>query len=76
MKIAFLLGLLAIIGALGLAGRAMLQGGRKGDPSEPKGKRMARALALRVALSIALFAFILISYQMGWIQPTGIPLAR
>jgi len=76
MKIAFLLGLLAIIGALGLAGRAMLQGGRKGDPGEPKGKRMARALALRVALSIALFAFILISYQMGWIQPTGIPLAR
>ncbi len=79
MKFVFLLGLLAIIGALAMAGRAMLQGGRNGkpgEPGEPKGKRMARALALRVALSIALFAFILISYQMGWIQPTGIPLAR
>ncbi len=79
MKFVFLLGLMAIIGALAMAGRAMLQGGRNGksgEPGEPKGKRMARALALRVALSIALFAFILISYQMGWIQPTGIPLAR
>ena len=79
MKFVFLLGLLAIIGALAMAGRAMLQGGRNGKPGETgdlKGKRMARALALRVALSIALFAFILISYQMGWIQPTGIPLAR
>lgn len=79
MKFVFLLGLLAIIGALAMAGRAMLQGGRNGkpgEPGEPKGKRMARALALRVALSIALFAFILISYQMGWIQPTGIPLTR
>ncbi len=79
MKFVFLLGLLAIVGALAMAGRAMLQGGRHGEPGapgHPKGKRMARALALRVALSIALFAFILISYQMGWIQPTGIPLAR
>lgn len=82
MKFVFLLGLLAIIGALAMAGRAMLQGGRSGKPGEPgepgnlKGKRMARALALRVALSIALFAFILISYQMGWIQPTGVPLTR
>jgi len=37
---------------------------------------MVRALALRVGLSIALFAFILIAYQMGWIQPTGIPTSR
>lgn len=79
MKVVFLLGLLAIIGALAMAGRAMLQGGRNGESDEPgnaKGKRMARALAWRVGLSIALFVFILISYQMGWIQPIGIPLAR
>jgi hypothetical protein len=37
---------------------------------------MARALALRVALSVALFVFILFSYWMGWIQPTGIPAGR
>jgi hypothetical protein len=29
-----------------------------------------------VALSVLLFAFILISYWAGWIQPTGIPLGR
>lgn len=73
MKIVFALALLAIIGALALAGRAMLQDGRDG---QPKSHRMVRALALRVGLSIALFAFILIAYQMGWIQPTGIPLTR
>lgn len=70
MNIIIALALLAIVGALALAGRAMLKDGRNG---QPKGDRMARALALRVALSIALFAFILISYKMGWIHPTGIP---
>jgi len=76
MKIVFLLALVAIIAALALAGRAMLQGGRDTTADPDKRSRMARALALRVALSIALFAFILVSYLMGWIQPTGIPLAR
>ena len=71
MKIAFLLALVAIVVALALAGRAMLQDGREG---QPKTNRMVRALALRVGLSIALFAFILIAYQMGWIRPTGVPL--
>ena len=73
MKIVFLLALLAIVGALALAGRAMLKDGRDGAA---KSNRMVHALALRVGLSIALFAFILIAYQMGWIQPTGIPTSR
>lgn len=71
MKIVFLLALVAIVVALALAGRAMLQDGRDG---QPKSNRMVRALALRVGLSVALFAFILIAYKMGWIQPTGVPL--
>lgn len=71
MKIVFLLALVAIVVALALAGRAMLQDGRDG---QPKSNRMVRALALRVGLSVALFVFILIAYKMGWIQPTGIPL--
>ena len=71
MKIAFLLALVAIVVALAFAGRAMLQDGRDG---QPKSNRMVRALALRVGLSIALFAFILIAYKMGWIHPTGVPL--
>ncbi len=39
-----------------------------------KGKtnRTVYALAIRVGLSITLFLVLLGSYQMGWIQPTGI----
>jgi hypothetical protein len=37
---------------------------------------MARALALRVALSIVLFVVILVAYRLGWIQPTGVPVGR
>ena len=71
MKIVILLALVAIVGAMALAGRALLRDGRDG---QPKTNRMVRALALRVGLSVALFAFILIAYQMGWIRPTGVPL--
>ncbi len=62
-----------ILGALALAGVFMMKDGRNG---KPKTSNMMRALALRVALSITLFACILISYWAGWIQPTGIPLGK
>ena len=71
MKIVIAFALLAIVIALVFAGRAMLQDGRDGQPNS---NRMVRALALRVGLSIALFLFVLISYKMGWIHPTGVPL--
>ena len=32
---------------------------------------MLRALALRVALSAVLVGFLVLSYRMGWIAPTG-----
>lgn len=73
MKIVIAFALLAIIAALALAGRALLQDGRDG---QAKSNRMVKALALRVGLSIALFVFILVSYKLGWIHPTGIPMAR
>ena len=62
-----------IIGALVMAGVFMMRGNREG---QPKSRAMARALAVRVALSILLFAFILLSYWMGWIHPTGVPVGR
>ena len=37
-----------------------------------QGTRMVKALALRVALSAALIAFLVLSYFMGWISPTGL----
>lgn len=62
-----------ILAALALAGVFMMRDGRDG---KPKSGNMMRALALRVALSVLLFAFILLSYWVGWIQPTGIPLGN
>lgn len=70
MKAFFAIALLAILGALGAAGLAMLRGGRS---DEPKSRRMMQALALRVGLSVLLFLVILLSFAMGWIRPTGIP---
>jgi hypothetical protein len=69
MKILVALAFIAILVALGSAGVAMLRDGRDG---KPKTKLMARALAVRVGLSVLLFLCILISYKLGWIQPTGI----
>lgn len=63
----------AIIGALVMAGVFMMRDGRDG---KPKSGSMMRALALRVGLSVALFACILFSYWAGWIHPTGIPLGK
>lgn len=73
MKFMIAFAFVGIIGALALAGVFMMKDGRNG---KPKTSNMMRALALRVALSIALFACILISYWAGWIQPTGIPLGK
>jgi uncharacterized membrane protein len=72
MKVLMLAALGCIVLALGAAGLAMLRAPKTG---EPKSRRMMQALALRVALSVLLFVAILVSYSMGWIRPTGVPLA-
>jgi hypothetical protein len=36
------------------------------------GNRVVIALAIRVALSMALIAFLVFSWWMGWIQPGGV----
>ena len=71
MKILIAVALIGIVIVLALAGVFMLRDGRDG---QPKTGSMMRALALRVTLSILLLAFILLSYWMGWIKPTGIAL--
>jgi NADH:ubiquinone oxidoreductase subunit 6 (subunit J) len=73
MKWVIALAFVGIVTALTMAGVFMLREGRSG---KPKSGRMMRALAVRVGLSILLFAFILLSYQLGWIHPTGVPIGR
>jgi len=74
MKVLIGVAFVAILAALAYAGVAMVRG-REAE-GQPKKKAMARALAWRVALSVALFVFILLAYQLGWIQPTGVPAGR
>jgi hypothetical protein len=71
MKTVILIVLLLILGALASAGLFML---RRSSAQAGGDKRMARALAVRVALSVALFLFILLAWSLGWIQPSGVPL--
>ncbi|QDL55671.1 twin transmembrane helix small protein [Rhodoferax aquaticus] len=60
---------IAILASLGFALYYMLRGGQEGDA---KSKRMAKALAVRVGISITLFACVLLAWQLGLIHPTGI----
>ena len=70
------LAFVAIIGSLVVALIHMMRGGKPSGPGARPGGNMARALAFRVGFSILLFAVILLSYWMGWIQPTGIASGR
>ncbi len=72
MKTVMVLMFVAVLAALASAGVFMLRRGKPGE--DLKHKRMARALAVRVGLSVALFLFILLSWKMGWVRPTGIPM--
>lgn len=75
MKTVFLFAFIGILGALAAAGLFMLKNNSGADKAK-RGPNMARALALRVAISVALFLFIWFGYLMGWIEPTGLPINR
>lgn len=66
MRIIVALVFAAIILSLVMAGYYML----KGDTKDRSGQ-MARALTVRIGLSVALFLVILILWYLGVIQPTG-----
>jgi hypothetical protein len=76
MKYIAIAAFIAILGSLGAALFYMMRGGDS-NPADaeaaPRKNHMARALAFRVGFSILLFVVVLISYWMGWIQPTGLP---
>jgi hypothetical protein len=57
------------IGILAALGSALYQLSRKGGDS----KKMIRALAIRVGLSVALFLLLMILWYLGIITPHGLP---
>lgn len=65
MKIIVIAGLVAVVASLFSALYYLYR-------DRGHGTRMVKALALRVALSAALIAFLVLSYYMGWIAPTGL----
>jgi cell division protein FtsW (lipid II flippase) len=75
MTYAIALFLLAIVVCLASAGFFML---RKSDAhsDEQRSKNMARALTVRVLLSVVLFVCLLLAWKLGYIQPTGLPVSR
>ena len=64
MQIVVLVLLVAIVGSLGHALTSMSSG-------PDRSRRMAQALTVRISLSVVLFAFLLVGYHFGWIQPHG-----
>jgi hypothetical protein len=73
MKYLVLLAFLAILASLGSALFFMVRNGRD---NKAQGSRMARALAWRIGLSVLLFLCILLAWKLGYIQPTGLSVAR
>lgn len=76
MKYLVLLGFGAILASLAAALFFMMRKGGQAEDDRARGRRMARALALRVGLSIALFLCLLLAWRLGYIQPTGLPAVR
>lgn len=65
MKIIVAVAFVLIIGSLASALFFLMR-------DKGRSNRTVQALAMRVGLSITLFLFVLFSYKMGWIQPTGL----
>ena len=65
MKIVVAIAFVLIIGSLGFALFFLMR-------DKGKSNNTVRALAVRVGLSITLFVMILVAYQLGYIQPTGL----
>ncbi len=65
MKILVAIAFILIIGSLASALVFLMR-------DKGRSNRTVHALALRVGFSVLLFVLLLVSYRMGWIQPTGI----
>ena len=65
MRIVVFIGLIAVVTALIVAGVFLYR-------DRGRGNRVVIALSVRVLLSASLVGFLVFSYWMGWIAPTGL----
>ncbi|RZI75979.1 MAG: twin transmembrane helix small protein [Variovorax sp.] len=73
MKYLVALAFVGILASLGFALYYMLKDGRDG---RAKTGGMARALTVRIGLSVVLFLCILLAWKLGYIQPGGLPIGK
>ena len=66
MRWLVILCLLAIVASMASALLYLLRGGAGGS------SKMLRALTIRVAISVGLFVFLMVSYKLGLIGPQGV----
>lgn len=76
MKYLVVVAFIAILASLASALFFMMRKGQNDQDDQAKGRHMARALALRVGLSIVLFLCLLAAWKLGYIQPTGLPATK
>lgn len=83
MQILITIAFLAILASLGVALFFMLRGGGahqeavdESTNNQQRNKSMARALAIRVTVSVVLFICVLVAWKLGYIQPHGIPAGK
>ena len=73
MKYVVALVFVGILASLGVALFFMLRDGREG---RAKSGGMARALTVRIGLSVLLFLCLLLAWKLGYIQPGGLPVGK
>ena len=73
MKTFVIAAFVLIVASLAAALVAMMRADSESGDAQ-RSRRMAKALTVRIGVSVFLFAVVIISYLMGWIQPTGLPI--
>lgn len=79
MSIFVALGFLIVLAALAAAGFFMLRSSGSNETTEAdanaRNSRMAKALAVRISVSVVLFICVLVAWKLGYIKPSGLPVA-
>ena len=85
MTIFVALAFLLVLAALAAAGFFMLRSSNSQEGSDEaaqskdataRNSRMAKALAVRISVSVVLFICVLAAWKLGYIKPSGLPAAQ